>query len=102
MTHAWTHYRLLTKVENERARQFYLTETIETRWSTRQLERQINSFYYERMLSSRERLDLRADENQVAAKLQPADIIKDPSRRKNWPANCAANWKPSKSSMGEI
>ena len=74
----WTHYRLLTKVENERARHFYLTEAIEARWSTRQLERQINSLYYERMLSSRERLKLRADENQAATKLQPSDIIKDP------------------------
>lgn len=33
----WTHYRLLTKVENERARHFYLTEAIEARWSPRQL-----------------------------------------------------------------
>lgn len=74
----WTHYRLLTRVENERARTFYLTEAIEARLSTRQLERQINSFYYERMLSSRERLELRADENQTATKLQPADITKDP------------------------
>jgi len=74
----WTHYRLLTKVENERARTFYLTEAIEARWSTRQLERQINSFYYERILSSRERLELRADENRTATPLQPIDIIKDP------------------------
>lgn len=74
----WTHYRLLTKVDNERARQFYLTEAIDARWSTRQLERQINSFYYERILSSRERLELRADENKAATKLLPSDIIKDP------------------------
>jgi len=52
----WTHYRLLTRVENERARQFYLGEAIEARWSTRQLERQINSFYYERILSGREQI----------------------------------------------
>jgi hypothetical protein len=46
----WTHYRLLLKVENEQARKFYLNGAAESNWSTRQLERQINSFYYERLL----------------------------------------------------
>ena len=50
---SWTHYRLLMRVENEEARQFYTEEAIKSNWSTRQLERQINSFFYERLLSSR-------------------------------------------------
>lgn len=41
---SWTHYRLLMRVENENARQFYLEECVKSAWSTRQLERQINSF----------------------------------------------------------
>jgi|SRR3989304_7552905 len=41
----WTHYRLLLKVEKEEVRQFYLNECIQNNWSTRQLERQINTFY---------------------------------------------------------
>jgi hypothetical protein len=41
----WTHYRLLLKIENENTRNFYLNEAVEAGWSTRQLERQINSFY---------------------------------------------------------
>lgn len=49
---SWTHYRLLMRVENENARQFYTDEAIKSNWSTRQLERQINSFFYERLLSS--------------------------------------------------
>lgn len=49
---SWTHYRLLMRVENENARQFYAEETIKCNWSTRQLERQINLFFYERLLSS--------------------------------------------------
>ena len=48
----WTHYRLLLKVEKEDSRKFYLEETIAGHWSTRILERQINSLYYERMLMS--------------------------------------------------
>ena len=50
----WSHYRLLLRAENEEAREYYLKESIETHWSTRALERQINSFYYERLLSSKQ------------------------------------------------
>ena len=40
---SWTHYRLLMRVENEKARNFYLEEAVKAQWSTRQLERQINT-----------------------------------------------------------
>ena len=36
---SWTHYRLLLKVDNENAREFYIEEAIVGNWSTRQLER---------------------------------------------------------------
>lgn len=42
---SWTHYRYLLKVENEKARQFYLEECAKANWSTRQLERQINCIF---------------------------------------------------------
>ena len=45
---SWTHYRLLMRVENDNAREFYMQEAVKSQWSTRQLERQINSFFYER------------------------------------------------------
>lgn len=57
----WTHYRMLMRVENEIARQFYLEECVKANWSTRQLERQINSFFYERLLSSRDREGVSAE-----------------------------------------
>ena len=38
---SWTHYRLLMRVENENAREFYMQEAVKSQWSTRQLERQI-------------------------------------------------------------
>ena len=44
---SWTHYRMLLKVEDENARQFYLDECAKSTWSTRQIERQINTFYYQ-------------------------------------------------------
>jgi hypothetical protein len=50
---SWTHYRLLMRLEKESARSFYIEECIAANWSTRQLDRQISSLYYERLLASR-------------------------------------------------
>jgi len=76
----WTHYRLLLKVDNAAARAFYVQESLEGNWSTRQLERQINSFYYERLLTSRDKLPVKKEAADNAKKLaiEPKDIIKDP------------------------
>ena len=41
------------RVENENARNFYLEESIKENWSTRQLERQITTLFYEKILSSK-------------------------------------------------
>ncbi len=43
---------MLLKILNTAAWEFYLDECAKSNWSTRQLERQINSFYYQRLLSS--------------------------------------------------
>lgn len=56
---SWTHYRLLMRVEDSTARDFYLDECVKSNWSTRQLERQINSFYYQRLLSSQDKVSVR-------------------------------------------
>lgn len=75
---SWTHYRLLLKVEDARARNFYLTECIEAGWSTRQLERQINSFFYQRLNLSR---DTDAVRNEICKSVpagEPKDFVRDP------------------------
>jgi predicted nuclease of restriction endonuclease-like (RecB) superfamily len=75
---SWTHYRILMRVESEHARSFYEIEAIRSRWSSRELERQINSLLFERLASSRDRqgvMELAAKGQQVA---KPTDIIKDP------------------------
>ena len=72
----WTHYRLLLKVSNEKARNYYISESIENQWNTRVLERNINSFYYERILSSNNQSLVQSSETQT--KITPKDIIKDP------------------------
>ena len=76
---SWSHYLQLIKIENEHARHFYLNECIECNWSTRQLERQINSFYYERLLSSKDKVSVSQEIYKLEPKrIDPKDVIKDP------------------------
>ncbi len=76
----WTHYRLLIRVENEAARNYYIEEAITQNWSTRALERQINSFYYERIISSKTKKNISQEARNETDKLaiSPEDFIKDP------------------------
>jgi len=75
---AWTHYRLIMKVENEVARNFYIDECIKSNWSSRQLERQINTHFYERLLSSQNKEAVAAEIQKTAPAPQPKDFIKNP------------------------
>lgn len=75
---SWTHYRLLMRVENENAREFYIEEAIKSNWSTRQLERQINSFFYERLLSSQNKKEVSEEIQKLEPAKVPDDIIRDP------------------------
>ncbi|MCR2047033.1 PDDEXK nuclease domain-containing protein [Acetatifactor muris] len=75
---SWTHYRLLMKVENDNAREFYMQEAVKSGWSTRQLERQINTFFYERLLSSKNKEKVAAEIQTSEAAKTPEDIIRDP------------------------
>lgn len=49
---SWTHYRQIIKVSNPKAREYYAKEAAEGNWSTRELERQIATQHYERLLST--------------------------------------------------
>lgn len=48
----WSHLRTIMRLENEEERNFYLKETASESWSVRELERNIKSGYYKRMLST--------------------------------------------------
>lgn len=74
----WTHYRLLLKVKDEKARKWYIEETIRSHWSTRQLERQISTFYYQRLLSSQNKDVVIKEANNKLDKFIPEQFIKDP------------------------
>lgn len=77
---SWTHYRLLLKTEREDARLFYMQEVIDGNWSTRTLERQINSLYFERMILTQKegRILVKAEAEGKKESMQAKDIIKDP------------------------
>ncbi|MCL2141340.1 MAG: PDDEXK nuclease domain-containing protein [Methanimicrococcus sp.] len=75
---SWTHYGLLMRVETDVARNFYIDECIKSNWSTRQLERQINTHFYERLLVSQNENAVAAEIQKTAPPPQPKDFIKDP------------------------
>lgn len=75
---SWTHYRMIMKVEDEDARNFYVDECVKSNWSTRQLERQINSFYYQRLLSSQDKEAVSAEITGLEPGKTPEDVIHDP------------------------
>lgn len=81
---SWTHYRTLTRIDNEQARQWYLNEAIEQAWSARALERQIGSLYYERLMATQaQKQDLRpvlAEAKQKTSELalSAKDYLRDP------------------------
>jgi predicted nuclease of restriction endonuclease-like (RecB) superfamily len=77
---SWTHYRLIMKVDNPNARQFYVDECVRANWSTRQLERQITSFFYERLLATKaeSRESVSNEINILIPKNEPDYILKDP------------------------
>ena len=74
---SWTHYRLIMRVENPAARDFYMKEAAGQNWSSRVLERNINTHYYERLLTSP---DKRAalEVTGTFENHQLGDFIKDP------------------------
>ncbi len=75
---SWSHYRALMRVENEEARQFYEREAARNRWNKRQLERQISTLLFERLLKSRDKDGVLQLANEGQATEHPIDIIKDP------------------------
>jgi hypothetical protein len=61
---SWTHYRALMRVTDADARRFYETEAVRGNWSHRDLERQINSLYHQRLLASTDRIGMLQSQRQ--------------------------------------
>ena len=74
----WTHYRLLLRIEDDNARNWYMEECIRSAWSSRQLERQISTLYYERLLTSRDKQPVITEANELMEPLAAENFIRDP------------------------
>ena len=74
----WSHYRRLISVENEQARIWYMNEAADSVWSTRQMDRQISTLYYERLLASKDKAPVVAEAKQKMNELKPELFIHDP------------------------
>lgn len=75
---SWSHYRRLISVENADARMWYMNEAAISVWSTRQLDRQISTLYYDRLLLSQSKDAVVEEANEKLSKVVPEEFIKDP------------------------
>ena len=75
---SWSHYKLLLNIDNEDKREYYIAETVKNNWSVRQMERQINSQLFERLLLSNDKESVLAVARNEIIPNNPNEIIKDP------------------------
>jgi predicted nuclease of restriction endonuclease-like (RecB) superfamily len=71
---SWSHNRLIMRIDDPVARQYYLTESSQENWSVRTLERNVKTLYYNRLLSSKNISNSNINETNINIK----DFIKDP------------------------
>ncbi len=74
----WTQYRTLIRIENQDKREFYIAETNKNNWTARQLERQVNSQLFERLLLSNDIKSVLAVAKEEKVPNDAKEIIKDP------------------------
>lgn len=74
----WSQYKLLIRLKDEEKREFYIAQSVNNHWNGRELERQINSSLYERLLLSNDKKDVLAVAKKEKLPSSPSEIIKDP------------------------
>lgn len=74
----WTQYRMLIQITDPDKREYYELEAVNEGWTGRQLERQINSMLYERLLLSNDKESVLAVARNERIPETPQEIIKDP------------------------
>ena len=75
---SWSHYRILMRISDDKRRAWYTEECAKSGWSVRQLERHINTMFYERLLSSKEKDAVAAEIQTTEPKPEYEKIIRDP------------------------
>lgn len=69
---SWTHWRLVMRVDNPQARDYYIEEAARQQWTSRVLERAIETRSYERLLQAP------VPETPTTTKPDPRHLLKDP------------------------
>ena len=75
---SWSHYRILMRIDDENRRNWYTEECAKSGWSVRQLERQINTLFYDRLLASKDKEPVRNEIQSTEPKPEYEKIIRDP------------------------
>lgn len=77
---SWTHYRILLRIDSAKARHLYMNEAATQSWSSRALERQVGTLYYERLLASQDRdaTQHEASEHIAALGGNVREFVRDP------------------------
>jgi predicted nuclease of restriction endonuclease-like (RecB) superfamily len=75
----WTHYKTLIRIDDPDKRAFFIAESIKNAWNVRQMERQIHSLLYERLLMSQDKDTILAIAQGEQQPFDPSQIIKDPT-----------------------
>ena len=76
---SWTHYRILTQVEDTTARKWYEKEAYEQVWSTTTLQRNVSSQYYYRILKSQDKQAVEDEMKKLTSSYQnKLEFIKNP------------------------
>lgn len=74
----WSQYKILIRIDNQDKIAFYKAETVKNNWTVRQLERQIHSNLWERLLLSNDRANVLAIAREEKQMSDVKEIIKDP------------------------
>lgn len=76
----WTHHRILLRVQDSKAREWYIQEAIENAWSVRALDRQIDKLYYDRLLMSKDKAPViqEAKDHTKPLQIDAKNYLRDP------------------------
>ena len=76
---SWSHFQRVMKVQDEKARTYYLTEAAQNMWSVRTLDRNISTLYYNRLIASQKKELVVQEMKEKTANLQITEFIKNPT-----------------------
>lgn len=74
----WSQYKLLISIDDDNKREYYLHESVNNCWTFRELERQVNSSLYERLLMGNDKESVLAIARKERIPQAPEEVIKDP------------------------